>query len=99
VRLAFSRGDKPHKSRPARNPDYLPGDSRATTAADPKIQRTTFRGGPSIGDQVATTECRYEADIGGPRCASCSIREVALGAIVASHIYKEAQHDCADSDD
>jgi len=64
--------------------DFTHGESHVTTG-DPKMHFA------DVFKAADETPLRRDVDdeLGGRRCASCSVRQVALGAIVAGHLYNE----------
>jgi len=72
--------------------DYVNGKSHVTTTGDVKM-RLADLASRSMTDHARDTLQRREVDdqFARRRCAPSSVRKVALGAIVASHLYNETR--------
>ena len=64
------------------------------TTGDPNMQVANFSDVSTADDRGETESAQHVCDVDDQlarrRCAPCSVRQVALGAIVASHLYNEA---------
>jgi len=64
------------------------------TTGDPKMHVADFSNVSKADEQGETVSAQHVFDVDDQlarrRCAPCSVRQVALGAIVASHLYNEA---------
>jgi len=80
--------------------DCRHGESHVTTG-DPRMHVADFSSASAVDDRGETATARHrnvDGQFARRQCASCSVRQVALGAIVASHLYNEAQRSSVDDD-